>query len=62
MAQRIIFGNLKSAGIVSTLFIMGLIAFYGISSKLGIIAITLAIAIGTIYGFLGGIGIIKKIF
>lgn len=56
-----VFGIMKSTGIVGVLFGMGLILYlFHISEFLGIASIIIAIVIGSIYAFLGIMGILKK--
>jgi hypothetical protein len=61
MTQKLIIGNLKGSGIVGVLVVVGLISYFVIDSTLGKIAISSAIVLAIIYGFLGALGIVKKV-
>ncbi len=62
MTQSMIAGIFKGVGIVPTLFIIGLVlSFTGINPSLGNISITSSIFIGVVLGFLGIMGVLKRL-
>ena len=61
MAQYLKVGWFKAVGVVPGLFIMGVVLCkMDILYWLGAITIGISIAIGTIYGLLGAVGILKN--
>jgi hypothetical protein len=62
MSQRITTSIFGASGIVGTLVILGiLLKTLGVSSELGVMAMTAGIYIGIIYGLLGAVGVVKNI-
>jgi len=62
MSQKLFVGALSGTGIVAVLFIIGFVlSISGINTSMGSIAIGFAIFIAIIFGFLGILGIFKKL-
>ena len=61
MAQYLKIGWMKAVGIVPALFAMGFFMYkFDVVPWLGVITICISIIIGTIYGLLGIVGILRN--
>lgn len=59
MTQRI--GS--ASGIVAVLVVLGIILYMtGVAKGIGEVAIVAGVGIGILYGLLGGVGIVKRLF